>query len=205
MTEELVVSHDIRQIVAAPAGGAIPRRVGRRRVLQAAFWTAAGATLLGGAASIVNMLYPRGVRGFGGPVTVPAALIPAPGAPPALNVEGHFLLVNLRPDQGKAAGDDTPTSGGLVALWTRCPHLGCTVPWRGDASYADGTGRKGWFVCPCHGSTYTRAGVRVHGPAPRSMDTMAIEVGKSGIVVQTAKRTAGGTDNASRGVPWPGA
>lgn len=178
-------------------------RIGRRRLLTAAFWTSIGAACAGGAATLVNMVYPRGVGGFGGPVAVPAAAIPRPGDPPALNTEGRFLLVNLAAGEGKPAGDETDAPGGLVALWTRCPHLGCAVPWRQDATYGDGTGRRGWFVCPCHGSTYTRAGVRVYGPAPRSMDTMVIEAGANGIVVQTGKRLAGGIDNPARAVRWP--
>ena len=84
----------------------------------------------------------------------------------------------------------------MIAVWRKCPHLGCSVPW---ISTFDFNGDKGWYRCPCHGSTYTKAGVRVFGPAPRSMDTMKIEVdGAGNIVVQTGIRTLGGPDNPKR-------
>jgi cytochrome b6-f complex iron-sulfur subunit len=178
--------------------------VSRRRLLRIAFWSGVGAAVAGGAATLVNMLYPRGVSGFGGPIDVAPSAIPAPGDPPRAFPEGRFLLVNLAPDEGRMAGSDAGAAGGLLALWTRCPHLGCTVPWEDSAVFNDGTGRRGWFRCPCHGSTYTKAGVRVYGPAPRSMDTMAIEVTDSGIVVQTGDRTKGSTDNTARAIPWTG-
>ncbi len=182
---------------------AAPTRVSRRGILRLGFFTALATMLAGVGATIVNTLYPRGVTGFGGPVAVPASRIPKPGHPPVQNVEGHFLLVNLAPDEGRLASDDAPAAGGLLALWWKCPHLGCTVPWRGDVvSTHDDDGRRGNFVCPCHGSTYTRAGVRYFGPAPRSLDTMEIEVTKTGIIVQTGKRREGGEDNPRRAVPY---
>jgi cytochrome b6-f complex iron-sulfur subunit len=73
------------------------------------------------------------------------------------------------------------------------------VPWdprfdfQGDAA--------GWFRCPCHQSTYTKAGVLVHGPAPRSMDTMRITITNDGtVIVDTGEVTPGGTDNPERAV-----
>ncbi|MBI5289395.1 MAG: Rieske 2Fe-2S domain-containing protein [Chloroflexi bacterium] len=159
--------------------------------------------LSGIGATLLNSLYPRGVAGFGGPVAVLAAQIPKPGAPPVQNIEGHFLLVNLAPGEGRLASDETPAEGGLLALWWKCPHLGCTVPWRNDfVSPHDDGHRRGDFVCPCHGSTYTRAGVRIFGPAPRSLDTMEIELTKTGITVQTGKRREGSEDNPRRAIPY---
>ena len=91
---------------------------------------------------------------------------------------------------------------GVLAMWQRCTHLGCTVPWRPEFSYE---GDKGWYRCPCHGSTYTLAGVRVFGPAPRSMDTMEIEVDDAGnITVQTGRLLSGGPDNPQRAIQAPG-
>jgi cytochrome b6-f complex iron-sulfur subunit len=179
--------------------------VSRRNVLKLGFWTALGAALVSGGVGFLNTLYPRGVAGFGGPVTVLPVAIPKPGAPPLQNLEGHFLLVNLDKDEGRIADDATPTEGGLMALWWKCPHLGCTLPWRPDfVSPYDPLGRKGWFACNCHGSTYTKAGVRIYGPAPRSMDTMQIDVTSNGaLTVETGKRREGGPDNPQRAIPWP--
>jgi cytochrome b6-f complex iron-sulfur subunit len=184
-------------VMAPPATTTI--RMSRRRVLLASFWGAVGALFTGAAATVLNTVFPRNVTGFGGPITVPAFAVPKPGDPPKPVVEGRFLLVNLKPGEGSMIGDDTPV-GGLIALYRKCPHLGCTVPWRADASYQD---YRGVFLCPCHGSTYTKAGVRVFGPAERSMDTMTIEVKNSGdVVVQTGDITEGGIDNARRAMPY---
>lgn len=184
-------------VKASEIGGA---KVSRRRFAVGAFWVSMGGLAVAAGATALNTMWPRGVKGFGGPVSVPAAKIPAPGAPPVKSQEGRFWLVNLAPEEGQLRPEGAATPGGLVALWTKCPHLGCSVPWNGDYRWDDG--RQGWFLCPCHGSTYTKAGVLVDGPAKRSMDTMRIDVVDGGIVVQTGDRTQGDNDNPQRAVPF---
>lgn len=56
---------------------------------------------------------------------------------------------------------------GLVALYQKCPHLGCRVPQCLSSQ---------WFECPCHGSQYNRVGEKKGGPAPRGMDRFSVEV-----------------------------
>ena len=58
-------------------------------------------------------------------------------------------------------------AGGLMALFQRCVHLGCRVPW-----CATSIG----FECPCHGSKYNSAGEYFGGPAPRNLDRFVVEV-----------------------------
>ena len=66
------------------------------------------------------------------------------------------------------------------------------------------TGDPGWFRNPCHGETYTKAGLRVFGPQPRSLDTMEVIVRSDGSVVVYPERiTLGGPDNPLRAVPYP--
>src|SRR5690606_3614457 len=65
---------------------------------------------------------------------------------------------------------------GVIALYWRCPHLGCTVPWV-DA--------QGLFICPCHGSVYEPTGQNIAGPAPRPMDYMRVEIRGGRLVVDT--------------------
>lgn len=178
-------------------------KLSRRGVLKLSFWSALAALLAGAGAGLLNSVYPRNVAGFGGRVVVPAAKVPPAGAPPPQNIEGRFWLVNLAPGEGRIAGDGAETAGGLVALWRKCPHLGCTIPWRESyRSPHDAEGRRGWFLCPCHGSTYSKAGVRIFGPAARSMDTMLIEVDRAGnVIVDTGKITKGDAANPARAVP----
>lgn len=175
------------------ASGKLTRRV----LLLGGFWTGLGLTLAT-ALSGLDFLFPRKVVGFGGPIAVPAEQIPQPGGDPIHVIRGKFWLVNLQPGEGTYAEFGEAGNGGLLALWHKCPHLGCTVPWRSDFVFGGSTG---WFRCPCHGSTYTKGGVRVFGPAPRPMDTMAIEKQADGsIIVQTGDITQGGNNNPSRAI-----
>jgi cytochrome b6-f complex iron-sulfur subunit len=188
---------------AAPAGPdhavVLPQRepgspvVTRRRVLQMGFWASMGAAIAGMAACGVDLLYPRNVIGFGGVVSAGDVSLYPPGSKTQVP-EGRFWLVHLTEEQG---------GPGLLALWWKCPHLGCTVPWRPTFIWPDeetGAPKQGWFRCPCHGSTYTDAGVRVFGPAPRSMDTMAITIDGGRISVNTGSITNGAPDNPDRAV-----
>lgn len=65
---------------------------------------------------------------------------------------------------------------GVVALYQKCPHLGCRVP-NCDTSQ--------WFECPCHGSQYNQVGEKRGGPAPRGMDLFEMEVSDGNLTVDT--------------------
>ena len=184
---------------SVPAAMVTPldRDVSRRNFIRASFWAGLGVTLLGSVGLLLDYLYPRNVQGFGGPVPAGNTADYVKGAPPVPNSEGQVWMANLDPAETRPGGSGG--GDGLLALWRKCPHLGCTVPWRQTFNYE---GDAGWYRCPCHGSTYTKAGVRVYGPAPRSMDTMAIEIDAAGnITVNTGAITPGGPDNPQRAVP----
>jgi cytochrome b6-f complex iron-sulfur subunit len=66
---------------------------------------------------------------------------------------------------------------GFVALYQKCVHLGCRVPWCETSQ---------WFECPCHGSQYNRVGEKKGGPAPRGLDRFAIAVEGNALIVDTA-------------------
>jgi cytochrome b6-f complex iron-sulfur subunit len=65
---------------------------------------------------------------------------------------------------------------GLIALYQKCPHLGCRVPECGSSQ---------WFECPCHGSQFNRVGEKKGGPAPRGMDRFGVSVANGVVVVDT--------------------
>ena len=71
---------------------------------------------------------------------------------------GRFYLVRLE-------------DNGFVALYYRCSHLGCTVP------YEPATGK---FICPCHGSEFSTDGEVLNEPAPRPLDLFALSINKDG-------------------------
>ena len=192
----------------AAAGAAVPgaqvsrperAEVSRRNFIRGAFWSGLGLGLLGSVATLLDFLYPRGIEGFGGPV--PAGNVSAfpRGGDPQHFLTGQFWLANLDPAETRSGGSGG--GEGLIALWHRCPHLGCTVPWRTGFSF---DGNQGWFRCPCHGSTYTKSGIRVFGPAPRSMTTMRVDIDDSGnVTVQTGDRMPGSPTNPERAVTHP--
>ena len=66
---------------------------------------------------------------------------------------------------------------GYVALYQKCVHLGCRVPWCESSQ---------WFECPCHGSKYNRVGEKKGGPAPRGLDRFVLQVSGGQITVDTS-------------------
>jgi cytochrome b6-f complex iron-sulfur subunit len=78
---------------------------------------------------------------------------------------GRFYLVRLQ-------------DGGLLAVYRRCTHLGCAVPYEPAV---------GQFVCPCHGSEFTTEGDVLNPPAPRPLDLFALSINENGeIIVNTS-------------------
>lgn len=67
-------------------------------------------------------------------------------------------------------------ASGIVALYQKCPHLGCRVPTCATSQ---------WFECPCHGSQFNRVGEKKGGPSPRGMDRFAISVNNGSVVIDT--------------------
>jgi cytochrome b6-f complex iron-sulfur subunit len=191
-------------VVPAPSAGVQMPQVSRRRVLAIGFWTGMGAMVLGIVVTILNSLYPRGITGFG--TTIAAGSIDAlPPGKKIHNLDAKAWLVRF---DDKQAGHNPPAVvGSVMALYHRCVHLGCTVPYRDDFTFEDprnGQTYPGWFRCPCHGSTYSDAGVRVFGPAPRSLDTFELTIDGSGTMqVNTGKITSGNEDNPSRAILPP--
>lgn len=105
------------------------------------------------------LLWPNKTGAFGTAITIASDNIPEPMGAPFKWAPGKFYLVH--------------TDDGLEALYWKCVHLGCTVPWISGDEH---------FQCPCHGSIYEYNGSRVSGPAPRAMDAMPVTVNDDGSV-----------------------
>ena len=188
--------------VDTPVAKPVARRevITRRVFLVGGFWSTLGLTLVGLLGGPLDFMWPRGSGGFGGPIAVPPELVPEEGGDPIRNIEGRFWMINVAPGPS-LTGAESP--GGLLALYQKCPHLGCTVPWRPDYTFQ---GTKGWFLCPCHGSTYSKdGGVKVFGPAPRPLDVFPLLVNDDlSVTVQTGRdyEGTGCTDNPTRTAPY---
>lgn len=149
--------------------GSLAVRPDRRQFLRNAALGAVGSVLALLGAGFGLLLWPRSTGAFGSELTVRAEDVPAVNAPPFRNIQGKFYMVH--------------TTDGLLALYTKCPHLGCTVPWAGPPESPHA------FQCPCHGSMYNYEGERTGGPAPRPMDLMAVRVDEStgNVIVDTGE------------------
>jgi cytochrome b6-f complex iron-sulfur subunit len=207
VTSQITTARPEPRAMEAAATSPMQRLIMRRReMLRGGFWAGLGVLAVGGLAATLDLMNPRDIRGFGSVVTVPASNVPKPGGDPYHFIEGKLWLINLKPGEGVPPQfySVAPPSvkGGLLALYHKCVHLGCTVPWRPDFEFG---GVTGWFRCPCHGSTYTEGGVRVFGPAPRSLDSFLItKVDSSGVSVDTGKIALGSTNDPQRAVdPGP--
>jgi Rieske Fe-S protein len=62
----------------------------------------------------------------------------------------------------------------IVALSSRCVHVGCPVRYVQAAES---------FVCPCHGGVYNFLGQRVGGPPPRPLDRFYTLIRSDGMVM----------------------
>jgi len=158
------------------------RTVSRRNFVRNATLSAIVIVLGQLTFGFLRFFWPNRTGAFGSVLTVTAADVPAVGAQPYRNTAGKFWLVN--------------NEDGVMALYWKCTHLGCTVPWN------EGEDR---FHCPCHGSIFFRNGVKESGPAPRPMDIFPVTVSATGDVqVDTGSPTTRGDYDPSQTAPYPG-
>lgn len=156
----------VASTAAAPAGGTSTRR----NLIAFAGWGTIALIGLQAAVAFIFFFTPRKLGTFGSKVSVGPADSFKPGDVKYF-VDGKFYLVRLAPED-VLAGD---AAGGFMALYQKCVHLGCTVPWRPDFQWPyNGQTVTGLFRCPCHGSTYLKNGQIIFGPAPRPLDYMKI-------------------------------
>jgi cytochrome b6-f complex iron-sulfur subunit len=112
--------------------------------------SALAAVELGGAGLL--FLRARSLEGeFGGVITAGPVEQFANGSVTEFH-EGNFYLVR---------GADS----GFLAVYRRCPHLGCMVSWNEE---------KGKFYCPCHASSFDRNGDFQNELVSRALDTFPV-------------------------------
>ena len=146
--------------------------------------TAAGLGAFG--AGVLGFLWPNLGEGFGAVIDLgPAAdvldEIRAERAP-FVYPSGRMYVVEYDPNlpgAEEAYGEIAPVTdsgGGLMALYHKCVHLGCRVPWCQTSQ---------WFECPCHGSKYNKWGEWVGGPAARGLDRFPSRIENGNLIVST--------------------
>jgi cytochrome b6-f complex iron-sulfur subunit len=79
--------------------------------------------------------------------------------------EENFFLVRSR-------------EGGFLAIYRRCPHLGCTVNWNSVDEH---------FLCPCHASKFDIYGDFESQPVPRALDIFPVTIDEQMVTVDTSQ------------------
>ncbi|MBW3561709.1 MAG: ubiquinol-cytochrome c reductase iron-sulfur subunit [Actinobacteria bacterium] len=132
-------------------------------------------------AAALGFMWPTLGEGFGAQIAVGnaeeiAGQIGSERAP-VYYAPGRLYVVTWDPNVPGAEaqyGEDhvvLDSGVGLMALYQKCVHLGCKVPWCQSSQ---------WFECPCHGSKYNKYGEWMDGPAPRGLDRFPSTVDDSG-------------------------
>lgn len=161
--------------------------VTRRQFLNRGILTVTGfsAGVLG--IGVLGFLWPTGGGGFGGKVRAGSlddilAQISADKQP--FYVPEAKSYVQAYPSSAlEAAKKVYPPNviagmeQGVTAIYQRCVHLGCRVPWCQSSQ---------WFECPCHGSKYNAVGEKKDGPAPRGLDRFPVTIEGGGVTIDTS-------------------
>lgn len=173
----------------------VDRDVSRRSFLRRALGAGVGLLSLEFVGASIAFTWPNITEGLGARIrigTLADILVTEPrfaqGQPYAATRAQSFL-VNVPAARALAFGAEVelpnPAGGDLIALWRRCPHLGCQVPRLCD--------ERSRFECLCHGSTFNILGEKLEkGPASRGMDRFAVELDPDGWVVIDTTRVIRG-------------
>lgn len=160
--------------------------ISRRKFFNRSIIVMMGLGLSGFGAAILAFLWPMPKGGFGSKIrvgAVPDVLSKISASKGFLySAEGRMWLTAYPTSAIEKAKAVYPPAvlpsmeAGVVALYQKCPHLGCRVPSCQTSQ---------WFECPCHGSQYNLAGEKKGGPAPRGMDRFATSVTGGVLTVDT--------------------
>jgi cytochrome b6-f complex iron-sulfur subunit len=173
----------------------------RRQFFNRGILTGLGIFAAGMGAAMLGFLWPSSAGGFGAKIDVGSeddAKAEFDKKLPFYNAGAKTYIVPYPKDdvsKAEAVYDPRIVAGmekGYVALYQKCVHLGCRVPWCETSQ---------WFECPCHGSKYNRVGEKRGGPAPRGLDRFPLEVSGGQITVDTGTIVQGppiGTDTTGQ-------
>jgi cytochrome b6-f complex iron-sulfur subunit len=162
--------------------------VSRRQFLNRSVFALMGLGISVFGVAIIGFLWPAGSSGFGSRIRV--GKVADVKADVAANdgflyrPEGRMWVTEFpaaalpKAQTAYSPGELNGMEAGLLALYQKCPHLGCRVPECKSSQ---------WFECPCHGSQYNQVGEKKGGPAPRGMDRFAMEIVGDVFVVDTGQ------------------
>ena len=162
-----------------PTYGEVPGRpigeMSRRSFMRRVLWVGTGLLTLEFLAGTVNFLWPNVRSGLGGKFTIGKASDIAGTQPswttgqPYSFAKARVFFINVPAAKALVNGSSEKVADpkdAVLALYRKCPHLGCNIPPLCEKSH--------WFECLCHGSKYTIIGEKRAGPAPRGMDRFRV-------------------------------
>jgi cytochrome b6-f complex iron-sulfur subunit len=168
-----------RIVEVSPEEGGVSRRQFFNRAITATFGTFLAAQGL----YYLAFFWPKLTGGFGadidaGPVSDLQSQVftPAGGVLPLFIPEARAYIVPAPDELSAQFEGQSVATDGLMALYMRCVHLGCRVPWCAPSQ---------GFECPCHGSRYNAVGEYFGGPAPRNLDRFVVENQAGRFVIRT--------------------
>jgi cytochrome b6-f complex iron-sulfur subunit len=168
-----------RIVEVSPEEGGVSRRQFFNRAITATFGTFLAAQGL----YYLAFFWPKLTGGFGadidaGPVSDLQGQVftPAGGVLPLFIPEARAYLVPAPDELSAQFEGQSVATDGLMALYMRCVHLGCRVPWCAPSQ---------GFECPCHGSRYNAVGEYFGGPAPRNLDRFVVENQGGRLIIRT--------------------
>ena len=166
--------------------------VTRRQFFNRSIMLLMGLSLTGFGAAVLAFLWPQPKGGFGSPIrvgSIPDVKASIQSGDGFLYLaEGRMWITEYPEAAVEKARSVYPASmmggleAGVIAIYQKCPHLGCRVPSCKTSQ---------WFECPCHGSQYNQAGEKKGGPAPRGMDHFAMDVSGGVLTVNTGQLLQG--------------
>jgi cytochrome b6-f complex iron-sulfur subunit len=178
---------------AAPAAGPAPAGpkpktvLSRRDFFRGGLLASLGVFTAQFGGATLAFLWPNLAGGFGGVITLtdsPDSILDQirSSRQPYYFGAGRFYLINYNGDGDQPGGPyegfsaEVTGSGRLMALYQKCAHLGCRVPFCDQSQ---------WFECPCHGSKYNYAGEYESGPAPAGLQRFPVRVQGAEVTVDT--------------------
>ena len=175
---------EVRQVEeVSPEEAGVTRRQFFNRATLALFGTFSLA--MGGA--MLAFVWPKLKGGFGSDIDAGTieeirtqVFQPDGSIAPLFRPDARAYIVPINADEleGSQFAGRSLAAGGFMALFQRCVHLGCRVPWC-DTSQG--------FECPCHGSKYNYTGEYEAGPAPRNLDRFVVELVDERFIIKTGQ------------------
>ncbi len=175
------------EVPTAPVG-----EMSRRSFLRRILWVGTGILSIEFLAGTVNFLWPNVRAGLGGTFKIGSAADIAGTQPtwtsgqPFGFSKARIFFINVPASESLVDGtNETVADPGdnVLALYRKCPHLGCNIPPLCEKSL--------WFECLCHGSKYNIIGEKRAGPAPRGMDRFDVTMTDGVYAIDTSAIVSG--------------